>query len=74
MTSKNILECCRDCPNRKVTAEYNCHSHCQKYIKARLKRKLLVLKHMREHAIDDTLMESKSRGYKRTTGKKFKQS
>ena len=23
---------CRDCPNRKVTADYNCHSHCKEYL------------------------------------------
>ena len=24
--------CCKDCPNRHVTIEYNCHDHCEKYL------------------------------------------
>ena len=27
---------CKGCTKRKVTADYNCHSHCKAYIKRRL--------------------------------------
>lgn len=36
--------CPKDCPDRKVTADYNCHSHCERHLKfqiqQRLKRKI----------------------------------
>lgn len=32
--------CPKDCPDRKVTADYNCHSHCERHLKYQVQQKL----------------------------------
>ena len=39
--------CCKGCTERDVTPEYNCHMHCQRYIKERLKAQLSYKARMR---------------------------
>lgn len=37
----NKYICPKDCPDRKVTADYNCHSHCEIYRKFNNRQKLI---------------------------------
>lgn len=39
--------CCKDCPERNVTADYNCHMHCQRYIRKRVMAELRYRQAMR---------------------------
>lgn len=64
---------CKGCTERNVTPEYNCHSHCKEWIKARLKKELLRRKYMRDKEIKTTLMEGKEQTYKKRTGKRYRQ-
>ena len=32
--------CPPDCPDRKVTADYNCHSHCERFLKFQIQQRL----------------------------------
>lgn len=29
---------CKDCPDRRVTRDYNCHSHCERYAEEKRQR------------------------------------
>ena len=44
MYNEKKYVCPKDCPDRKVTADYNCHSHCERHLRyqltQRLKRKI----------------------------------
>lgn len=41
------MSSCKNCTKRNVTADYNCHSHCQAYIKEKLTRALAHKKAIR---------------------------
>lgn len=36
----NKYICPKDCPDRKVTADYNCHSHCERHLKFQIQQRL----------------------------------
>jgi hypothetical protein len=52
--------CCKDCPERIVTEDYNCHMHCQRYIKKRIKDELRYRKVMRYKDQNNFMYEMKS--------------
>ena len=39
-----MINCCKDCTDRK----FNCHSSCQKYLKAKTKNQLILSKQNKE--------------------------
>lgn len=47
MGLRKHISCCKGCTKRMVTPEYNCHMHCQEYIKERLKSELKHRRAMR---------------------------
>lgn len=64
------ISCCKDCKDRKVTADYNCHSHCERYLAETIahekERRRIKTQKDKEKAVNSVVIE----GYKRKRGKK----
>lgn len=41
---------CKDCKERKVTDDYNCHTHCEKYLAYRAYRELVYEEQVKRYA------------------------
>lgn len=55
----NKIACPRDCPNRRVTADYNCHSHCIRYLLFQRKHKKELEEKLKLAKLNESLYESK---------------
>lgn len=65
---------CLGCTRRKVTRDYNCHSHCPDYLGIKeedMARAEIIRK---KKAEDAEFVEMKIRAVNKTTGKQHKQS
>ena len=61
---------CEDCPNRKVTENYNCHSHCDAYQLFRDKLEEYRLEQSIQKEINAFFIDRASRIAKHIGGKK----
>ena len=43
---------CKDCKDRKVTADYNCHSHCDKYLAYQAYRESVCKERAKKYALE----------------------
>lgn len=43
---------CKDCKDRKVTDDYNCHTHCEKYLAYQAYRKLVYEENIKRYALE----------------------
>lgn len=43
---------CKDCKDRKVTSDYNCHTHCEKYLAYQAYRKSVCEERAKQYALE----------------------
>ena len=43
---------CKDCKDRNVTADYNCHTHCEKYIAFKAYREAMMADRAKKYATE----------------------
>ena len=43
---------CKDCKDRKVTEDYNCHTHCEKYLAYRAYRESIYKERARRYSLE----------------------
>lgn len=61
---------CKDCPDRKVTEDYNCHSHCEGYLLYKEKHEEYVREQQLEAELNSYSVEKDIRIRKALGGKK----
>ena len=43
---------CKDCKDRKVTGDYNCHTHCEKYLVYQAYRESIYEEQVKRYALE----------------------
>lgn len=62
---------CKDCPERKVTEDYNCHSHCEKYLEFRKLQDEENAKNLHTVDVDEYRIKSPQIGWMRSRTGRF---
>ena len=65
-----MISCCKECKNRRVTENYNCHDHCERYLAESMAHEQAKQKVRAEKDKEKQVTAALIDGYKRKRGKK----